>query len=89
MKNIIAIIAVFLFSSSSVLAQDNYKAGDKALQPATFIVAEVIDGDTIKLANGEVVELIGIDAAEIETEEGKEAKGFVASLIENFPVRLK
>ncbi len=32
--------------------------------PGTFLVSEVVDGDTVRLANGETVRLVGIDTPE-------------------------
>jgi len=40
-------------------------------QAQTYTVERVIDGDTIKLTNGEVVQLIGIKAPPIDIEEAK------------------
>jgi len=51
MKKLLTIISI-LFITTASYAQ-------------TFIVERVIDGDTLKLINGEVVQLIGVDAPEI------------------------
>jgi micrococcal nuclease len=43
----------------------------------TAIVSYVVDGDTIVLAGGERVRLVGIDAPELDVAGGPEAKRFV------------
>jgi micrococcal nuclease len=54
-------------------------------------VARVIDGDTIELAGGEKVRLIGIDAPELSPAEpyGEEAKQHLQQLIGEQPIRLE
>ena len=60
-----------------------------------YEVEKVIDGDTIKLAGGEVVRLIGIDAPESHHPEvpvqvfSQEAYEFVKQLCEGFEARLE
>ena len=46
-----------------------------------YTVERVIDGNTLKLTNGETVCLIGIDCPEIDAEEGKEATEFMEQII--------
>lgn len=52
-------------------------------QPRTFVVAEVLDGDTIKLANGKSVRLAQIDSPELNESEcyGAEARATLAKLL--------
>jgi micrococcal nuclease len=59
------------------------------------VVAHVVDGDTVVLANGQKVRLLGIDAPEMERE-GKpadflahKAKKFLAELVQGKMVRLE
>lgn len=54
-------------------------------KPRTFLVSEVVDGDTIRLANGQRVRLVQIDAPELR---GRECYGRAAwqDLIELLPV---
>lgn len=52
-------------------------------------VLEVIDGDTIKLSNGEIVRYIGMDTAEIEEPFGNVAKEYNRRLVEGKTVRLE
>lgn len=53
------------------------------------VVEHVIDGDTIIMKNDQRVRLIGIDAAEIETSQGKKAKTFLKNRIEGERVTLQ
>ncbi len=46
-----------------------------------YTVERVIDGDILKLTNGETVRLIGIDCPEIDTEEGKKATELVKRIL--------
>ena len=52
-------------------------------------VLEVIDGDTFKLGNGEIVRLICVDAPEKGKQGYEEAKEFLSFLILNKEVRLE
>ncbi len=60
-----------------------------------YTVAKVLDGDTVKLDNGETVRLIGVDAPEIHHPElpvqrfGQEASDFLKRLLEGFEVTLE
>ncbi|MBU7019333.1 MAG: thermonuclease family protein [Theionarchaea archaeon] len=49
----------------------------------------IIDGDTFRLANGETVRLIGIDAPELSQPGGKESREYLAQLILNKGVTLE
>jgi micrococcal nuclease len=68
---------------------------DEARRPAarslTAIVANVVDGDTIRLANGERVRLVQIDAPELGRGDcyAKEARAELASLPRPREVRLE
>jgi micrococcal nuclease len=59
------------------------------------VVAQVVDGDTVVLANGQKVRLLGIDAPELEREGqpadflAHKAKQFLAELVEGKQVRLE
>ena len=69
------LLVFFLFLSSTLHAQ-------------TFTVESVIDGDTLKLTNGEEVQLIGVDASgkmgqPFDSAQGKEATEFVKGLIKS------
>lgn len=55
----------------------------------TAVVARVIDGDTIELANGERVRLIGINAPEQGTAYATEATEQLAAWVEGITVRLE
>jgi endonuclease YncB( thermonuclease family) len=63
--------------------------------PEGFVfAAEVVDGDTIRLADGSVVRYIGVDTPETVHPKkavqcyGKEASSFNRSLVEGMPVKL-
>lgn len=85
-------------SSSSALVQTH------AAEPSPYvrsvfdkmaIVAEVIDGDTLRLNTGEKVRLIGMDTPEIHHPKkpvqcfGEEAKNITKNLVEGKSVRLE
>lgn len=55
----------------------------------TYTVKRVIDGDTLELANGETIRLIGIDIPEADTKEATEVKNFIKSLVEGKEVTLE
>jgi len=67
----------------------------EVLQPGTYEVAKVIDGDTLQLANGATVRLIGIDAPETVKPErpvepwGPDASSFTRRAIAGRTVRLE
>lgn len=67
----------------------------KTLEYETYIVKRVIDGDTILLANGERVRLIGVDTPETVHPKkpveyfGKEASAFTRKMCEGKKVRLE
>ena len=55
----------------------------------TAKVAEVYDGDTIRLDNGETVRLLGIDSPESTIEAGEKAKKYLKERLENKTVRVE
>lgn len=59
------------------------------LQPETAIVSEVIDGDTVKLQNGETVRLLGINAPEKGQPYYEESTNRLKQLIEGKEVILE
>ncbi len=77
----ILLIAIFLFT--------NYYPTQKTETKSSTLVTKVIDGDTLELASGKKVRLIGIDSPE----EGKpfylESKNFLRKLVENKEVTLE
>ena len=54
----------------------------------TTIVERVIDGDTFETEDGRVIRLARVDAPELGTEEGQEAKLFLKRLIEGRTVAI-
>ena len=66
----LCLLAVFVFA-----------AVDSILQGDTVYCTSVIDGDTIRLENGETVRLIGIDAPELSQPGGEMSRLYLAHLI--------
>jgi|GEM_PF-1798072 len=64
-------------------------------QEGPFVVERVLDGDTLRLDNGETVRLIGVDAPETKHPElpvqrfGQEAAEFLRRMVEGFEVVLE
>lgn len=56
--------------------------------PLILFVASVTDGDTVKMSDGEIVRIIGIDTPEMDQCGGVEAEGILAGMIENRKVVL-
>lgn len=56
--------------------------------PRPVTVVEVIDGDTVRLADGELVRLLGIDTPEHEEPYWEEATTFLSDLVNNREVNL-
>ncbi len=56
---------------------------------ATVIIADVIDGDTVRTANGEAVRLLGINAPEKGQPYFEEAKSLLVSLVDEKTVTLE
>jgi len=84
MKKRITIILFLLFTIAG------YAHGEAAPEGGTYTVERVIDGDTLKLTNGEEVQLIGIQAPEDE-KMGQEATEAVNTyyLLNSKEVRLE
>jgi len=81
-KKLIFLLVIFFVCCSSTSAQ-------------TYIVERVVDGDTLKLTNGERVRLIGVDTPETVHPKkpveyfGKEASAFTKRMCEGKTVRLE
>lgn len=75
MKNILLLFLLWIINSS---AYGN-----------SVVVQRVIDGDTFEIHTGEKVRLIGINAPEISDIFGREAKQYLADLIEKKTVYLQ
>jgi micrococcal nuclease len=58
-------------------------------QVTTISGVEVIDGDTFRLANGDTVRLIGIDAPELSQPGGEVSREYLAHLIMGNPITLE
>jgi endonuclease YncB( thermonuclease family) len=69
--------------------EDITSTEDIAWAEDTLSCAAVIDGDTIRLDNGETVRLIGIDAPELSQPGGKESRQYLTRLILNKGVTLE
>jgi len=54
-----------------------------------YLVIKVIDGDTFKVASGQSVRLVGIDATELGQPYSEEAKNYLKDLIEGKEVILE
>jgi endonuclease YncB( thermonuclease family) len=64
-------------------------ASEEATQtPQTSLVASVTDGDTVKMSDGEIIRIIGIDTPEMDQCGGVEARVILVSMIENRQVVL-
>ena len=60
------------------------------IQPVTTISGvEIIDGDTFRLANGDTVRLIGIDAPELSQPGGKMSREYLTHLLLGKPITLE
>ena len=62
----LCLLAIFVFA-----------AADYILQGDTVYCTAVIDGDTIRLDNGETVRLIGIDAPELSQPGGEMSRQYL------------
>ena len=54
-----------------------------------YLVTRVIDGDTLEIASGQIVRLIGIDAPEVSECYGDPATQFLKNLLENREISLE
>jgi endonuclease YncB( thermonuclease family) len=73
-----------IFTENITFTEDTLTWAEDAL-----ICTAVIDGDTIRLDNGETVRLIGIDAPELSQPGGEESRQYLAQLILNKGVTLE
>ena len=76
---IVIILAIVIYFAFLIFIEYNDSGGQL---PENY-VTDVIDGDTFKIYSGETIRLICIDAPEIDTEEGEEAKAFLEFTILN------
>lgn len=72
----LARLAVWLLSLSSLAAASAHDAWAGGVlrssrQPGTAVVRRVIDGDTVQLANGQLIRYLGIDAPEMRRRIGE------------------
>jgi len=81
---VFVLIGLLAFSFSVFIKYDSGRGGISDNQ-----VIEVIDGDTFKLYNGEIVRLICIDTPEKGSKGYDEAKEFLSSLVLDKEVRLE
>jgi micrococcal nuclease len=58
-------------------------------QVTTISGVEIIDGDTFRLANGDTVRLIGIDAPELSQPGGEVSREYLAQLLLGNPITLE
>ena len=58
-------------------------------QADTISCTEIIDGDTFRLANGDTVRLIGIDAPELSQPGGEMSREYLAHLLLGNPITLE
>ena len=58
---------------------DNHVTTNTSLESA--VIERIIDADTLVLVGGARVRLIGVDAPEMDTQEGQDARSFVETLL--------
>ncbi len=87
MKNItvLLIITVFLISSAGVYTGYFVLSGNEK----TYLVSQVLDGDTVQLDDGEKVRLLGINTPEKSEYYYQQAKDRLKELVEGKKVRLE
>lgn len=71
----------------TLTAENFYK--NKAIFPTHAKVIEVVDGDTVTLENNLSLRMLGIDAPDVRTRAGQDAKKFLASLVERKYVNIE
>src|SRR3989344_6253276 len=87
--------AIEFYCTSSGTGQTNFKCpygcydGKCNSQPEPLAVSSVIDGDTIKLSNGNIVRLTCIDTPETNEPGWEGAKNYLSNLILNKKVSLE
>jgi micrococcal nuclease len=84
-KIISPIILVLLLLS---LLLNGYFLFQKSTSPPDATVETVIDGDTVKLTNGERIRLLGVDAPEIDRCYGKESQQALEKMVLNQKVTI-
>ena len=88
----VLILVVLIFRAWQV---SRVPEAPRNLAEGMYTVARVVDGDTLKLANGAVIRLIGVDTPETVKPEypiepwGPEASAFTKEFIGRSPVRLQ
>jgi len=83
------ITAYIIETNTTSSASSTTTTSTLKLQDNIVNISKVIDGDTIKLTNGQVVRLICIDTPETNEPYYQEAKNRLEKLIENKNVRLE
>ncbi len=78
---LVVLAAIFLFTK--------YYPVKKTETISSAIVAKVLDGDTVELASGKQVRLIGIDAPEKGKPLYSESRDFLKNIVENKEVKLE
>ena len=81
-----SIILIILFATSGILY---YQLTIPKITTETFQVSQIVDGDTIKLTNGQTIRLLGINTPENSMPFNKEATQFVTKLIANKSVQIE
>lgn len=61
---VLTLAAAFYFGGKAIAPAKTISA-ERASDGASYIVSRVVDGDTLKLSNGEKVRLVGIDTPEL------------------------
>lgn len=92
---LLLIVVLFVFFRVFV-HQNPFDRSTEPWHEGTYMVERVVDGDTLKLTNGETVRLIGVDTPETVKPHspvepfGEEAAAFTRRLVQNnsFQVRL-
>ncbi|MDP3026946.1 MAG: thermonuclease family protein [Nanoarchaeota archaeon] len=83
------VLVSFLLFIFVKYALENPNEQEEEANVSSNYVLEVIDGDTFKLGNEEIVRLICVDAPEKGKQGYEEAKEFLSSLILNKEIRLE
>jgi micrococcal nuclease len=90
-----AVAAIVLAADEGADLLDAFPGRDTAGEPSSALVERVVDGDTLAMADGERVRLIGVDTPETKKPGapvecfGKKASAFTERLVEGRRVRLE